>query len=89
MSYDARIYDAGPEDLLEIIEETPVGVGTLMIVGHNPAAHELVLALTGERGIFAFPTCALAVIDLPGAWEHASAGGGRLALFWTPKGGVG
>ena len=88
VSYDPRIYDAGTEDLFELIKETPAEVSTLMIVGHNPAAHELVLALTGDRDI-EFPTCALAVIDLPGAWEQVPADGGRLALLWTPKGAAG
>ncbi len=85
VSYDPRIYDAGTEDLLEIIRETPAKVRTLMIVGHNPAVHELVLVLTGDHYVV-FPTCALAVIDLPGRWEQTSAEGGRLGLFWTPKG---
>jgi phosphohistidine phosphatase len=87
VSYEARIYDADADELLEIIEETPAGVGTLMIIGHNPAAQELVFILTGERDL-AFPTCALALIDLPAGWSQASAPGGRLDLLWTPKQGV-
>ncbi len=85
VSYDQRIYDAGLEDLFEIIRETPASIGTLMIIGHNPAVHELVLALTGDRHI-EFPTCALAVIDLAVDWAETSAADGRLARFWTPKG---
>ncbi len=87
VSYDERIYDAGMEDLFEIIRATPATVGTLMIIGHNPAVHELVRALTGDREID-FPTCALAVIELAGGWADTSMQGGRLATFWTPKGGT-
>ncbi len=87
VSYDERIYDAGMEDLFEIIRATPAAAGTLMIIGHNPAVHELVRALTGDREID-FPTCALAVIELAGAWADTSVQGGRLATFWTPKGGT-
>lgn len=87
VSYEARIYDAGAEELLEIIEETPADVGTLMIVGHNPAMQELVFMLTGERDL-AFPTCALALIGLSAGWPQASAHSGRLDLLWTPKQGV-
>ncbi|HKB30696.1 MAG TPA: histidine phosphatase family protein [Streptosporangiaceae bacterium] len=85
VTYDRGIYDADAGDLLEIVAATAADVGTLMIVGHNPAAAELVVTLTGDRDI-AFPTCALAVIDLPGTWERATAGSGRLALLRTPKG---
>jgi phosphohistidine phosphatase len=87
VSYDERIYDAGMEDLFEIIRATPATVGTLMIIGHNPAVHELVRALTGDREID-FPTCALAVIELAGGWADTSMQGGSLATFWTPKGGT-
>jgi phosphohistidine phosphatase len=88
VSYDPRVYDAGMEDLFELIKETPAEVCTLMIIGHNPAAHDLVLALTGDRDI-EFPTCALAVIDMPEAWRQMPAAGGRLALLWAPKGAAG
>jgi phosphohistidine phosphatase len=87
VSYEPRVYGACADELLEIVGETQAGVGTLMIVGHNPAAQDLVLTLTGERDL-AFPTCALAVIELPGTWARASAHGGRLALLWTPKRGA-
>ncbi|HUK69405.1 MAG TPA: histidine phosphatase family protein [Streptosporangiaceae bacterium] len=83
--YEDRIYDAGIEDLFEIIRATPATVGQLMIIGHNPAVHGLVVALTGDRDID-FPTCALAVIDLAGGWAQTSAQSGRLARFWTPQG---
>jgi phosphohistidine phosphatase len=87
VSYEARVYGAGAEELIEIIEETSPGVGTLMIIGHNPAAQELVFTLTGERDL-AFPTCALALIELQATWSQAAAQGGHLALLWTPKQGA-
>jgi len=87
VSYEPRIYDAGTAALLGIIGETPADVGTLMIVGHNPAAHELVLMLTGERDL-TFPTCALAVIELEGTWSQAAAQSGHLSVLWTPKRGA-
>jgi phosphohistidine phosphatase len=84
VSYEPGIYDACAAELLAIIEETRADVGTLMIIGHNPAAQELVVALTGEPDL-AFPTCALALIELEGAWSQASVQSGHLALLWTPK----
>jgi phosphohistidine phosphatase len=84
--YDPRLYDAGVGDLTGVIRETPAEVGILALIGHNPGAAELVLALTARRGL-SFPTSALAAIEIPGQWGRVAAGSGTLASFWTPKGG--
>jgi len=65
----------------------------VMIVGHNPGMHRLAATLA-ERGdgkslkalAAKFPTAALAVLtfEAPG-WPKIARGGGRLALFMTPK----
>jgi phosphohistidine phosphatase len=81
-SVDDRLYGADADELAGIIRETAAEVGTLMYVGHNPAAAELAEALTG-RGEH-FPTSAIAVIDLPGPWSGLREGAGVLAAAWTP-----
>ena len=86
MRYDPRLYDAALADLMAIVRETPPDVGILALVGHNPGAAELVLALTGESGL-SFPTSALAMIDIRQDWDRAVPGSGSLAGYWTPKGG--
>jgi phosphohistidine phosphatase len=78
-----RLYEADAEDLLDIIRETPDEVGTLMYVGHNPAAADLVTALTGAEPHF--PTAAIAVIEVPAGWSGLSAGDGDLRASWTPR----
>jgi phosphohistidine phosphatase len=82
VSNDPRLYDANAEQLLDIIRQTRPGVGTLMYVGHNPAAQQLAATLTGQRR--EFPAAAIAVIDLPGDWAAAAAGSGTLAAAWAP-----
>jgi phosphohistidine phosphatase len=84
--FDPRIYNADPADLLAVVRETPPGVAVLALVGHNPAAGELVLSLTGETGL-SFPTSAAGVIGLRQDWDRAAPGSGSLAGYWTPKGG--
>lgn len=49
VSVDPRLYQAGAAELTGIVAGTPADVGTVMYVGHNPAAVELVAALTGEE----------------------------------------
>jgi phosphohistidine phosphatase len=85
VSNDPRLYDAGVEQLLEIIRQTPPEVRTLLYVGHNPAAQQLAATLTGQRQ--GFPPAAIAVIELTGDWASAAPGAGKLAASWAPAAG--
>jgi phosphohistidine phosphatase len=87
VQYDPRLYTADAGDLTGIIREAPAEVGILALVGHNPAAAELVMALTTQRQL-SFPTSALAAIEFRRRWAAVSAGTGQLASYWTPKGGA-
>jgi phosphohistidine phosphatase len=82
---ERRLYEADADDLAEIIRETAATVGTLMYVGHNPAAADLVAMLTGAEPHF--PTAAIAVIDTGSAWAELAAGDSELAAVWTPSSG--
>jgi phosphohistidine phosphatase len=91
MRSEPRIYEAPPERLLAVIREADAGVGTLLLVGHNPGLEELLrLLLPAEeryaRGKTKFSTAGLAVIDLaaPG-WREVKPGAGALDRFVTPR----
>jgi phosphohistidine phosphatase len=84
VSFSERLYYADEDILLEAVKGSPQKARTVLLVGHNPAAHQLVLDLTGRRDL-AFPTSALAVVRLPGSWADAVPGGGELARIWTPR----
>ena len=77
------MYDAGAQDLLDLVNEQPDEAHTVLTVGHNPASLHLVAWLTGRSDI-AFPACALAVVGLGESWAAAAPGGGELADLWTP-----
>lgn len=81
---DRRLWEASADSLLSVVRETPEEVRLLLLVGHNPASHQLVSDLTGECD--AFPTAAIAVIALPGGWADAAPGAGTLTGFWSPRG---
>ncbi len=83
---DRRLYAADSEDVADIVRQTDADVGTLLYVGHNPAAAGLVAMLTGTEPYF--PTAAIAVIGLPGNWSGLAAGEGELIASWTPRGGA-
>lgn len=80
---EQRLYHADSEDVADIVRQTDAGVGTLMYIGHNPAAAGLVALLTGSEP--EFPTAAIAVIGLPGDWADVGTGDGELIASWTPK----
>jgi phosphohistidine phosphatase len=82
-SAEERLYAANTDDLAEIIRETREPVGTLLYIGHNPAAAGLVALLTGTAPDF--PTAAIAVIGIAADWSSAGPGAGRLVASWAPK----
>lgn len=91
--YDERIYEASTATLLAVVRETPAGVHSLLLVGHNPGLQELAQLLIGGGDADArlallekFPTAALAVIDFRvDRWSDIAPHGGRLDRFVTPR----
>lgn len=92
MRTEARIYDAPAARLLTLIQTADDTVRALMIIGHNPGLHDLVLRLAPHgrpdaRAAVAdnLPTCGLAVIDFTAtAWSDVASGAGTLAGFLSP-----
>jgi phosphohistidine phosphatase len=81
---ERQLYEADSEDVADILRQTPAAVGTLMYIGHNPAAAGLVGQLTGSER--EFPTAAIAVIALPpGPWSELSPGDGEIVGSWRPR----
>jgi phosphohistidine phosphatase len=91
--FETRLYDATPEIILEVIQGAPAGAATLLVVGHNPAVHELAAHLVASGDTEArqrlnedFPTCALAVIKFAVEdWTRVHVSGGRLEHFVVPR----
>jgi len=77
------IYHGDSDDLIDLLCRTDQGIGTLALVGHNPAVSRLVWELTG-RECDAFPPGGYAVIDLDGSWAEAGPGRGTLVSFHRP-----
>jgi phosphohistidine phosphatase len=91
---DERIYENTLDLLLDIVTETPAGIGTLALVGHNPAFAALAYELDDGSGDAearrelrsGFPTSAVAVFDLTCAWSAVEPGSGTLTAFAAPRG---
>jgi phosphohistidine phosphatase len=81
---EERLYEGDAEDVMEIIRQTPAAVGTLLYVGHNPAAAEFASMVTGSET--ALPDSpSTAVIGLDGDWADLAAGKGELLASWSPS----
>jgi phosphohistidine phosphatase len=91
-SFEARIYEAEPDDILGVIAATEPKVNTLAIVGHNPGCHELIVMLTGsgdlkirDRLSHGLPTAGVAVIAFDTDEWHLRPGSGHLEKLVTPQ----
>lgn len=91
--FDQRLYEAGPETILEVIRECRQAAPTLLVIGHNPGLQELAKLLIASGDADArqrlnekFPTAALAVIDFPfDDWAKLHPHAGRLDHFVSPR----
>ena len=86
------IYLAETETLIELVRGAPSIASRVMIIGHNPAMHELVIALASvpaelrEKVAHNFPTAALAEIRFDVEdWKDVEPGKGRLRSFLKPR----
>lgn len=80
-----EIYEAEPETLLEIIQNTSDDIETLMIVGHNPSI-ALISSYLSNQIIEQVPTCG--VVDLIfqcDEWADVAKGNGELMGLDAPE----
>ena len=90
--YDRRLYNASPGTLTEVIRAVGDTVGRLLVVGHNPGLHYLLLDLAqddreGLRDEVAagFPTAMLAEVRLAvEQWHEVGRDSGRIVSLVRP-----
>jgi phosphohistidine phosphatase len=89
---DEVIYHADADELLARLREVPSGIGSVLLVGHNPGLQELAIDLVGsgdarlrERLLTKFPTGALATLEVPGDWHGLTWGAASLPAFVVPR----
>ena len=84
------LYGASHRALRERLRALADDVGTVMLIGHNPAIQDLALDLAGDGSEIAgvrrkYPTAALATLEHLGAWQELDAGCADLVAFVRPK----
>lgn len=91
--YDARLYLASAQTLLDLVREADDRVDRLLLVGHNPGLERLAMLLTREdrsalRSAVAekYPTATVVEIQLPVEhWRDVEPGSGCLERFIRPR----
>ncbi len=94
-TFEERVYGATGAQLLELVQQTPGEVSTLLIVGHDPAVQVLTLELAGPpqgdaeaealaRVRAKYPTAAIAALAFTAGWAALLPGEATLARFATP-----
>jgi phosphohistidine phosphatase len=92
------LYDATPGEVIAQINHAAdhfgTDVQTLLVVGHEPAMSTVALGLAADtdtdteparRILDKYPTSAIAVLRVPGAWEDLGLGGAELVTFHVPR----
>ncbi|MBA2379923.1 MAG: histidine phosphatase family protein [Blastocatellia bacterium] len=84
ISYDDRVYEASPQTLRQVVSELPEGLGSVMLVGHNPGIEGLIRMLSGET--HTMPTAAFAELSLNiEHWSEVAPDCGKLLQIIRPK----
>ena len=79
---ESSFYHAPASEWLDKLVEIPEEYSSIMFLGHNPGAEELVAHFTGEHHLM--PTAAIACFrfEVP-VWHEIERG--ELAAVWRPK----
>jgi phosphohistidine phosphatase len=86
-SFEDSLYLAGASRLLDRLQHLPEQTESVLLIGHNPGLHQLAASLASDASALAdgFPTAALAVLRIAGAWSALKSRQATLIDFKTPK----
>lgn len=93
LSFEPRLYMCSTGTLIDVINNLPDEAQTVMIVGHNPGFHDIVLRMTKPNGdglrekVGAnYPTGAFALIDFPtDHWADVEPASGEIRQVIFPR----
>jgi phosphohistidine phosphatase len=85
VAYEAGLYGAEAEELLEQVREIDHDISVALLVGHNPGVHNLVIELAGGASVPRFKPATLAVLDLDvEQWWAVGPGSGSIVSLHVP-----
>lgn len=84
VDYEDAAYGADDHALYELVNLVPKDVGTVMLVGHNPAVAQMAsefIDLGPYGGFLPFPPASVAVVQMDVEWLYAAPGTGTGRLI--------
>lgn len=87
--FEATIYEASSDTLLNLVRRPPDEVATVVLVGHGPGLPDLAERLNraaGEGPIGQYRTSAITVYTTSGAWHELAPGTATLIAYEVPRG---
>jgi phosphohistidine phosphatase len=92
VAYSHELYGAGVDQLLGLVHEVDEGVGTVLVVGHEPTMSHTATALAGlgsdeatyGRVRLGVPTAAWTVLTPTGLWRDLTRASARLQRLHVP-----
>lgn len=87
--FDDTIYNVGHargemQELYAAFRQIPEAAQTVLMIGHNPTAPQVVLDIDIGAQLTGFGKAACAVLDINGGWADLPNCGGRLTALFTP-----
>lgn len=89
---DPTIYEGDSDTLIRLVAQCGPEIEAMLLVGHNPALHQLAFTLAGtgdaaalDRLVTEYPPGALAHLRLADGWSSMGAGVGELVSFVVPR----
>lgn len=79
------LYHATPEQILDVVRQTPSDVHSVAVVAHNPGLTWLANAMGAEAVTDNLPTFGIARFECAGNWADVRAGNADLDLLVSPK----
>jgi len=84
LRFDERIYEAGPNRLLDVVRQIEKSKKSVLLVGHNPGLEEFLDLLTGTTE--SMPTGTISKVVLSASnWAGTGDQGGTLEWILKPK----
>lgn len=92
LAFEDDLYGAVDDELLSRLRRVPEDASTVAVIGHNPGMQDLAIELAGNdprrdavRLRERFPTAAVAVFEVDGAWSELGHATVALASFVVPR----
>jgi phosphohistidine phosphatase len=85
--YERALYEDGPAELFDLLKSVPDGIGTVLVIGHNPTVSALsaMLDRAAARDADGLRTSGIAVHALHGDWSAYGPGAAPLIATETAR----